>query len=87
MDEDSHDEEEEDVMGLLFAADASDKDFTPVLRVGKGAKARAERSLRTASLTRRRSSALLQQEFRGRGSENCFLMKLNLNIGPRRHRR
>ena len=77
------DEEEEDVMGLLFAANASDDDFVPPSGMAR-VKARAERSLWTASSTLQKASVLLQvRESRGRGSPSRFRTKLRLSIGSR----
>ena len=76
-------EEKEDVMGLLFGANASDDDFMPPSGWAR-ARARAERSLWTVSLTRRRASALLQvRQSRGRGGPSSFRTKLRLYIGSK----
>ena len=69
--------------GLLFGANASDDDFMPPSGWAR-ARARAERSLWTVSLTRRRASALLQvRQSRGRGGPSSFRTKLRLYIGSK----
>ena len=76
MEEEYRMDDEEDVMGLLFAANTSDDDFVPPSRTGKGKS--KSRAVAMDSVVNSPESVGASSSTRGRGGPSRFRTKLSI---------